>query len=139
MNYKARKKILEVATDARAFMETFARDNPTIGDPTTLGCYCAIASGHLHTALKKNGIKAQIAINDHHAFVLVDDGSHIVDITATQFDDEYDPVMLLPLPSEPNREEFWEPKAVFNSPRALRKHQVKDGWPMDQRAVLKIC
>lgn len=139
MDAKTYQEIFDIATDARGFMQHFAKNNPHIGDVRTLACYCAIAAAHLFTALKENGFDAKVAVNDLHAFVLVNKGKYIVDVTATQFGDEYPEVVLMPLNATLRYETFWKPQKTFTDLTRVREHQVRRQWAEEQRVVFEIC
>jgi hypothetical protein len=76
----------------------------------TLGGMCARASAKLYRVLSRRGIQCTISVVEMmggtaHAFVEV--GDYIVDVTATQFDEALDKVIVLERTSEKLNRPFW--------------------------------
>jgi len=127
-------KALNVALEARSWAEYEA---DKIGDMNDgLSGWCAIASAELHNRLRKVGIPAHIHMaqldNSCHVFVVVDD--HVVDVTASQFHKFKNETVLVKHHRELESHWFYSTRHVFNSAKALRKHQIKENWDKDQIA-----
>lgn len=100
--------------------------------PYNLEGMCAIVSGELSKRLSIIGIPHEIALNDHHAFVLYN--KYVVDISATQFGID-DPVWIAPLATaRKNKSGWW--KIVKRLPNAIQlvTYQHRVGWAEDQIA-----
>lgn len=129
------KQIVEIARASRRWA---MRNRDRFDCEHSLGGMCAIASGNLHRRLKKHGISSKLAINKEHCFVIVHD--HLIDITATQFNDwdhdpKHKPVCIHSL--EPTSNEYWWFEETFDSIKSLYDYQRNSGWPMDQAVLLK--
>ena len=97
--------------------------------PDDLCGMCAIASAKLHDDLREKGITdAEIAYNEGHCFVLWK--GLVFDVTATQFGKKQ---KVFVAPFEDVKEERWyKIERTFVTSTALRKHQVKEKWPLEQ-------
>ena len=104
--------------------------------------YCAIASGVLHTELKKYGILTKIIMTERNEGVQ-NDGAHcfllykenvIIDITASQFSEKN--ICILNegkiFDSGDERWYWFNGKIIFDSPEELREIQQNNGWPDEQ-------
>lgn len=100
---------------------------------------CAIASAELYRRLKKHGIESEIHLYDDsesctaHVFLVVDD--HVVDVTATQFQElENERVVILPKKLA-EAYDFYNTAKIFKEPVTLKKWQRKTQWPSDQMVL----
>lgn len=71
-----------------------------------------------------------VGINRCHGFMIHRD--HVVDLTATQFGQEFDCVTVLPLAAAEKQEEFWAADETFDCIHKLYQYQCRMGWPTDQ-------
>lgn len=98
--------------------------------------YCAIASARLWSLLRSQGIPAELHEAEtalgNHVFVVVDD--HLVDVTATQFQDYRDQWVII-CDRGRARRWWWRTARVHESARDLRRHQTRVGWPRNQIAL----
>ena len=127
------KKVITIARNARAWAEQKAHELNQAYNVPALSCWCAIASGKLHTDLIAADIPAVIGLSESegaHAYVVVDD--HVVDITATQFGIK-EKVFVRHL-KEADRYWWYKEPMFFNSSSDLRKYQQHRRWPRSQIA-----
>lgn len=125
--------ISEIAKSVRIWVENKEiRLHPHKPDLTLTG-WCAIASAQLLRKLKNAGIECEIHLHDSdwcHAFVVVED--HVIDVTATQFNEfRRTPVLMLHF-KEAEQYRFYQTDQVFYYPSLLRDYQIRHGWPKDQ-------
>lgn len=136
MTQSTKAKIVSIATKARKWAEDYAKRNHF---KPNLACMCAIASAHLFEALTKEGLKAKIAYNSSHCFVLTN--GYLVDITATQFNKvqykspislekvivvKYNSIKPLPDYIFPT---WWKVEHKFDSAWELYCQQQETNWP----------
>jgi hypothetical protein len=116
--------IYAIAHDVRLWAEYYAEDADF---PKDLGGLCAIASGELHARLKRNGISSTIVLYEGfelgHCFVEAE--GHVVDVTATQFHNVKEKVVLRPI-EEARDWNWWTSTKRFESVRDLKNYQ--HGW-----------
>lgn len=97
--------------------------------------FCAIAAAELYRRFEKAGISSEIHMwlsdwGQAHVFVVVDD--HVIDVTATQFDEfKHTPVVIMHQ-REAEAHQFYTSTETFNSVKLLRARQVKQKWPQNQ-------
>lgn len=134
MSQETKAKLISIATKARKLAERYADRHVHL---TNLKGVCGVASAHLFKLLDKEGIKAELAFNQHHVFVLA--YGYLIDITATQFDGQklYTPIPLEKVIVEKynNIERcptWWKIEATFDSIIGLGKHQQEKHWPNNQ-------
>lgn len=126
------EKVREVASKAREWAEIKQRKYQFLFRPDLCGM-CAKASGYLFELLSKEGIKAKIAINDKHCFVIVND--YIVDITATQYGREK--IYIIPLAEAENQYyNYWTVTATFDNIEVVRNYQESEGWAEHQMVCI---
>jgi Zn-finger protein len=118
-----------IAKVAREEMELFAKDNPSIGDPITLYCYCAISSLFLQRLARKYGYNISFAQGEafrgsEHCWVVHNE--KIYDITVTQFESNYPTVYVTNITNSKYKVERFNKDA--------RKY-IKDGWPEEQNPL----
>lgn len=138
MTQATKAKITSVAYKARKWAQTYADKH---GYDSDLGCMCAIASAHLFKLLTKAGIKAKLAYNSKHCFVL--SNGYLVDITATQFLGcttrcslpLTEIVLVEKYSSIKQRPYWWTVEEKFDSIPALRDYQQETHWPEEQIAL----
>lgn len=100
-----------------------------------LAGWCAVCSTELWHRLEAVGISAELHFHcdrmvGSHVFLLVD--NHIIDITATQFD-EFRHVPIVIIPSyEGKNYSFYATKKVFHRADKLRSYIVSQDWPPNQ-------
>jgi hypothetical protein len=122
-----------IASDVRKWAEAEAfKKNYHPGD---LKGWCAIAAGELWHRLKKVGIKSNICMSTHdytgsHCFLLVED--HILDVTATQFEDFEDKKVVVMHSKEAEIHEIYRVEKVFDTGKELRLYQDRNRWPSKQ-------
>lgn len=101
-----------------------------------LSGWCAIASARLHRVLAAKGFKSELhmAHGDwgSHVFLVVED--HVVDVTATQFDEFKNQQLVIAHHRELEHHWFYQSSDVFESAEELREHQIRTGWPSSQTA-----
>lgn len=125
------QRIRSIAQDVREWAETLD------GERMSQLCgYCAIASAELHKRLKAAGIDTEICISVStlcsHVFLIAED--HVIDVTATQFNEfSWQPVVVLH-EREAQAHWFYEVDYRFDTPMDLRRYQVKNKWPQSQIA-----
>jgi hypothetical protein len=141
MNPALSLRVVSFARAVRSWAEERA-DSAEI--PSTDLCgWCAIASAQLFRVFERNGIRSEILMWEEipggrgncHVFLTV--GNHIVDITATQFDEFYDQPVLIMHYTQACKHNFYRDTKRFATADALRKHQVDSGWPPYQTAYGK--
>lgn len=67
-----------------------------------------------------------------HVYLVVDD--HVVDVTATQFDEFRGTPVVIAHYKEAEQHYFYQSSEIFGTPKELRKFQRKTGWPKNQIA-----
>ena len=122
-----------IASDVRMWVEAeaFKKDY----HPDDLRGWCAIAAGEIWKRLKKVGIKADICLSTHdymgsHCFLLVED--HILDVTATQFEDFEDKKVVVMHSKEAEIHEIYRVDKTFGTSKELRLYQNRQRWPSKQ-------
>jgi hypothetical protein len=123
----------EIALEVRSWCEKEA--DKSSRESTLMG-FCAIGSAELYRRLKKQGVEAEIHMycgeECSHVYLLVDD--HVVDITATQFDEfRYEPVLIVHS-KVAEQHYFYQSFETFRDVKALRKYQNDNKWPRNQVA-----
>jgi len=114
----------EIGSVAAAVREWAERMQAELGHwADDLGGMCAVASYELFLALRRRGVDAAFAHNPGHAFVIVAD--RVVDITATQFDEEA--VLIRRLDEASGH---WKVRHRSRSPRQIK--QTLRNWPSGQ-------
>jgi hypothetical protein len=108
--------------------------------PDTLEGCCSIASGRLFKELSKNGFHPIIVEVDNdsemccHCFIICN--GYLVDITATQFDQDPICIFRRKIHNNDQRNEFWywywKKRIYYHSVHELKKKQLRDGWDKDQ-------
>ncbi len=104
-------------------------------DERTLAGYCARASALLSTALMREGIKHTISGGCGHFFIMWE--GNIVDVTATQFGEQFPKTMIrskesIIIIAGHYNEGFWKPAENFCSCEELWAWQNKLEWPDEQ-------
>ena len=133
MNKDLRGNVLRVARRVRAWTQLKA--NRAHYNPHNLCGWCAISAAYFFRELSKENIDAELHYVSGHCFVVVDD--HVVDITASQFD-EFENVEILILHiKEAEQHWFYQSSKVFSSPSRLRDHQLKERWPSREIAYTR--
>jgi hypothetical protein len=122
-----------IATDVRNWVQEKAdRSNY---NPNDLMGWCAIAAAELHKRLIQAGFNSEIRMwNDFgcHCYCVVDD--HVVDVTATQFDEYKNVPVLITHCKEAEVHMYHRGSLVFATPDELRTYQQKTRWPSQQIA-----
>jgi len=98
----------------------------------TLSCMCAVASARLFFKLQDAGFSdAKLCVwednNSAHAFIHC--AGYVVDVTATQFGEEYKPIEVRPI--EEVTDEVWRVDTTLVTVEGMRE-QFKD-WPEYQQ------
>lgn len=129
------QRITLAAYNARRQAEKRASET---GFSSDLHCFCARGSAILFRHLKKMGFRPKIVMSTdgHWAHVWVRCSGYLVDITASQFDQ--DDVMIVPMKRVP-QEWYWISSATeqvkeFNSVEDLQVDQIHKHWPVEQVA-----
>lgn len=131
MNNELKRIVVAAAKRARAWAQAEA------GPHHNLCGWCAKASARLYAELSAHGIKPAICMTNtenqgSHVFLLLDD--HVVDVTATQFQEfENKPVVIMHS-KEAEQHYFYQPSEMFDTPARLRSYQRRHGWPEYQMA-----
>jgi hypothetical protein len=127
-----------IAQEVRYWAEGHADDK----DPANardLNSWCAIASGQLYRELVAAGFEPKIRMAGcdfgSHVFVVVDD--HVVDVTATQFQEFADVPVLVAHERELDMHWFYQGEEEFKTVEALIAFQKKTRWPAKQVAWAK--
>ena len=113
--------IIELATCARNWAETSRHRHNW---PADLRGMCAIANSHLYRVLKDRGIRFWLVENDHHVFLLRN--GRVLDVTATQFGDEYGRVLFK---KHMDLDDTWRVDRKFASLDALNTYMKSTRWP----------
>lgn len=124
--------IRSIALKAREIAEREAKSEGLFSDQ--LEGFCARGSAILYRELKKAGIKARIHLSytEEYSHVFLRVGNHIVDITATQFNEE--PVSIVPIWGK--KPDYWRRDYEFETIKELVHLQKIEGWPREQMADL---
>lgn len=101
--------------------------------------WCARASAELWYQLTQQGIGARLRLwedahtGEGHVFVTV--GNHVVDVTATQFNEfQRQTVVFVPWP-QVRHHAFYQAQQAFATAEQLRQYQLAQGWPCEQTAL----
>lgn len=135
MNRELRALVKEHALRVRRWAEATnrRRQQPRSGD---LNGWCAIASARLWRELSAAGIRSEIHLADgdygSHVFLVVED--HVVDVTATQFNEYSRTEVLIVHQREADHHWFHQSCDIFETAEDLRRHQIITGWPVEQTA-----
>ena len=134
MNKDLLARVGAIAARARKWTEIRA---DRAGDDETNGLcgWCAISAAYLFRELSNAGIKVELHLADGHCFTVVDD--HIVDVTATQFDEFRNTKINILHVKEAADFWYYETVKTFDNPTALRDHQLKKKWPKNQIAYTR--
>jgi len=128
--------VLGIAEDVRFWAEGKAEHGLE-----NLKGWCAKASAELFRLLCKEGIESEIHLWVHksykkpraaHVFLVVDD--HVVDVTATQFEEFSNTPVLIMHHREAEVYEFYQTVKTFKSIPELIAGQKKTRWPTHQIA-----
>lgn len=129
MNKTLLALVTAIAHEVREWLEILAEADGYREGYDMMG-YCAIASAELHRKLELAGIESEMHLARgnwaSHVFVVVED--HIVDVTATQFDELHDKVTILHL-KEGDHKYYWQTHKAFKTPKKLANFQQRAGWP----------
>lgn len=134
--------ILQQVTSVARAVRCWAEERDDLQQHPTgdLHGWCAIAAAHLWAELTRAGLQAEIHMaempNGSHAFVLCED--HIVDVTATQFN-EYRNNPVVVLHAKEAIHAFHNTTHTFETAQQLRKFQKKNRWPHWQVAYEEIA
>jgi len=124
--------IRSIAHQCRQWCED--RDQLEAYPSETLCGWCAIAAAHLWRELRRKGIDSVICVAElthySHCYILCED--HIVDITATQFQNFRNSPILILHEREAVVYEFYNTTHTFKDARELRKWQRQGRWPSCQ-------
>jgi hypothetical protein len=121
-----------IATRVRRWAEKYAEENNHYND---LCGMCAIASGELWRELRREGGNPILCLKDDGpgAHVFVECSGYLVDITATQFEENRVVVRRKELAWK--QRDWWQPTWKCKFITEFRAHQRKDGWPKEQRVL----
>lgn len=130
-------KVKAIAGRVRKWTEAVAKGNH--GEHTLCG-YCAISAAEMFRQLSKSGFKPKIhAWRENsgmsHVYVVLDD--HVVDVTATQFDELARVKSFIAHQKEAERWKWYQSGFIFNDVQELINWQERSGWPSYQTARLK--
>ena len=132
MDQNTKTLVKSIASQCRQWVED--RDQLERNPSGSLGGWCAIAAAHLWRELQRKGIEAAIGYANMtfscHCYVIVDD--HVLDITATQFNEFRDTSIVFVHEREAAIYKFYNTTETFSDARALRKFQKKNRWPVEQ-------
>lgn len=134
MNTTVSARVLLIATEVRQWVE--ARDGCMDYPSRDMNGWCAIASAELHRRLAAEGIYSVLFMSEgfgSHVFIVVDD--HVVDVTATQFREFKNKKVVVLHTKEAEQYDFYETSQMFETPKKLRKYQVRNHWPGEQIAL----
>ena len=129
-------RVFAIAKSVRQWTQESARKARY--HPSDLMGWCAISSAKMLRELKAAGIDGKIHVRDYydcHCFVVVDD--HVVDVTATQFDEFKSRTIVIMHIKEAEQFSFYQHEYVFDYPDELRAHQLKTNWPKKQIAFIR--
>lgn len=116
--------------------------------PSDCAGLCGIAAARLFQRLKKHGYVPKIAYSQNHCFVLCN--GYIVDVTATQFNGEFEttPTVVVAIDyvkrllreygTEAHEDlYYWIPTKTFTSIRSFILWQKRTGWDTQQIARMQ--
>jgi hypothetical protein len=127
------RDVRRIARESRKWAEQTAKRRDC---PKNLCGLCAVAAGHLHRALQREGYKSRIAMNNGHCFILLED--YVVDVTATQFGEAKVFIKKLTTVLQSFNGSHWLVCATFDTRRQARKAQIYDGWPAEQTVATPV-
>lgn len=145
MNKKTHDRIRRVARTVRDWAEQYAADCSEWYYPEDLCGLCAIASARLHLALHRQKIRSTLVMSQNefgaHVFCVV--GDYVVDVTATQFHNDWHDRESRSIPRVLIRKQkslrkhgwIWKTHKSFKSANALKMHQKRTGWGPEQTAL----
>ena len=99
----------------------------------SLGGMCARASALLSTLLTQAKIKHELAYGDGHVYIECD--GYVIDVTATQFGEQYGMTLIRPQFEMQNKElhdTWWRTSKLFKNINHLIRWQKKNSWPEEQ-------
>ena len=135
MNKELRALVSEHAKKVRAWAEATNRRRAVPGTDDLNG-WCAITSARLWRDLSAAGVKSEIHMAESddgcHVFLVVDD--HVVDVTATQFNEFRNRKLVIMHHREADRFWFYQSCDIFDTAEDLRVTQIRTGWPPEQTA-----
>ena len=137
MNKQIRGRVAAIALETRAWVSE--RAFLSNYNPDSLEGWCAIASAELCKRLNVEGIAAQIHMwvsgwGECHCFCVVEE--HVVDITATQFEEFWDKELVIMPMLEAFEYEMYRGTEVFECGKDLRRYQKRNRWPSYQVAFI---
>lgn len=137
MNRQKRALITEHANRVRTWAE-LTNSRRAFPGPSNLLGWCAIASARLWRELSAAGIESEIHMATgggcgSHVFLVVDD--HVVDVTASQFNEFYKKKLVIMHRKEAEQHWFYRTDDVFETADELRRSQIRTGWPKEQTAL----
>lgn len=118
-----------VAYDVRHWAEQQARRGHAYGRHDLCG-WCARASAELHHRLRRAGIASELhAYSGFVGHVFIETHGHVVDVTATQFQEFREvPVVVLDRAQAADYS-FYSTTYRFSTVRELREWQSREHWP----------
>jgi hypothetical protein len=122
---RTKNKIIKCAQSAREWADGHARYH-TIFNSSLQGM-CAITSAYLFELLIQAGLKAKIAYNDNHCFILTN--GYLVDVTASQFPDIKEKICIQKYNQLQCPPRYWRISKKFNSVLELQMYQQEHFWP----------
>jgi hypothetical protein len=138
MNRALAVKVHDIAMGVRSWAEELARKRGH-SDDFDLNGFCAIASAELFRRLKREAISAELQMatcwQGSHVYIVVED--HIVDVTATQFLEMRNEIVVIRHEKELCHLWYYVTSHVFVEPKKLRNAQIEWDWPLDQIAFAR--
>jgi hypothetical protein len=113
------------ALDVREWCEQKQKKAPPFTYNENLAGMCAVASAKLFKSLETLNIKAEIAANHNHVFLVVD--GHVVDVTSTQFHRDEKIIILPEIVTEGYY--YWKANRKFCTLDELLVYQRQNYWP----------
>jgi hypothetical protein len=126
------QEVKKIATNVRQWAE----NNRNVAHASFDLCgMCAVASVKLSLELTNRNIPHELAYRKDHVFVLCED--YIVDVTATQFGNDYQTVEVLQRSNVHPRENHWKVTRKFKTVKGLINRLNMERWPKSQIPTIK--
>jgi hypothetical protein len=127
-----RLQVYNIAKKVRKWSEWYYESHHGYfyGNSLGLGGMCGISSFKIYKRLLDEGFsndRVKMAFNGGHVYVMLDD--YVIDLTATQFDNNVKPIVLKKQNNLPNKW-WWRYTKLLNSYRDIAKEF--ENWPISQ-------
>jgi hypothetical protein len=120
---KPLQRVKRIATNTRKWAESYQARHQLDFTPNLCGM-CSLASYELFKRLKRANLDPKYCLTPHHAFIKCQ--GHIVDVTATQFYNEHQPVTVVK-PRGQNKF-YWNKPTYHKTRKEIIKALAAD-WP----------